>query len=66
MARSTLAFSSRRASASEEDGGLHGEQGDDLQEVVLHHVREGADPLVEPAPALDAERLAIVICTLSM
>src|SRR3546814_6467397 len=31
---------------------LHGQQGDDLQQVVLHDVSQRADRLVDPAPTL--------------
>ena len=36
---------------------VHGDQGQDLQQVVLDHVAQRADGIVEPAAALDAEVL---------
>ena len=36
---------------------LHRQQGDDLEQVVLHHVAQAARAFVERAPALDAEGL---------
>src|SRR5690242_15109494 len=38
-------------------GWVHGNQGQDLQQVVLDHVAQRADGIVEPAAALDAEVL---------
>ena len=38
------------------DGRLHREKGDDLEKVVLHHIAEGADVVVEPTASFDAKR----------
>ena len=56
-ARSTFIFSSRIASDAGADGRLHRQDREHLQQVVLHHVAHGAEFLVEPAAALDAELL---------
>ena len=40
------------------DGRVHGEQRDDLQEMVLHDVSDRADLFVEASATLDAERLS--------
>ena len=40
------------------NGRLHGKQRDDLEQVVLDHVADRADVVVEPPPALDTEGLS--------
>ena len=57
VARSTLTFSSRSASAPPPAGRLHGQHAHDLQQVVLHDVADGADGVVERAAPGDAEAL---------
>jgi anti-anti-sigma factor len=54
MARNTSAFLSCVG------GRVHGDQGQDLQQVVLHHVAQRADGVVEAAAALDAEVLVLL------
>jgi hypothetical protein len=46
----TLTFSSPRASSSGAYGWLHGEQGNDLEHVILDDVPDRADFFVEGAP----------------
>ena len=57
IARSTLTFSSRSASASNRGRRLHRHQADELEEVVLEDVARRAGLLVERAAVLDADRL---------
>ena len=48
------------------DRRLHRQIAQDLEEMVLDHVANGAGLIVESAAAFDAEYSAMVICTLSM
>ena len=56
-ARRALTFSSRMPWASMVAGRLHQGERQDLHDVVLDDVAQGAGGLVEAAPVLDAERL---------
>ena len=56
MERSSLARSSRTASALKRGAWLHGNRGHDLQQVVLDHVAQRARFLVIRAAALYTDR----------
>jgi hypothetical protein len=55
MARNTSAFLSCVSPARPAGRRVHGDQGQHLRQVVLDHVAERADGVVEPAAVLDAE-----------
>ncbi len=57
IARRTSAFLSLRSSALGPTGGSIATPGEHLQQMVLHDVAQGADPVVELAAVLDAEVL---------
>ena len=57
MERNTSAFLSRRSSARGAHRRLHGDQRQHLHQVVLHHVAQRADRVVEAAPVLHPEVL---------
>ena len=65
MAFRTLTFSSRMDSLSVRTGGSIARLRQDLKQMVLHDVADGAGLVVERAAALNPEVSAIVICTLS-
>ena len=57
MARKTLAFSPVHSSEVPIGGRLHGEQRDELEEVVLDHVAQTAGAFVKRTAVLHAEIL---------